>query len=316
MKLPGASSTGCFIRDDGARLRVVEGFADQLISRRPGRTPRADWDAHDYERAAAKVVEQAERRADALARLGVNLAGARVLEVGCGTGLYSLALASREVELVAGVDLALPLFEPGPRGASFRRLASLVLAQLGLGSDIERALGELPIRLCPMDARELAFETDSFDLVWSGACLEHVSNVDVALAEMARVLRPRGRMYHRIDPFFWARGCHLPGLVDVPWAHARLSPDEYRRLMLDTHGTNGATERIDFVQSLNQFTVRQWRDVFDAAPLEMIRWEEQRLDWVRDLLGSHPEVTETTIKRVEPSDLTCSMITVVATSAG
>lgn len=233
-----------------------------LISRYragPDRTPRADWDAHDYERAAAKVVEQAERRAHALARLGVNLAGARVLEVGCGTGLYSLALASREVELVAGVDFALPLFEPGPCGASFRRLASLVLAQLGLDSDIERALGELPIRLCPMDARELAFETDSFDLVWSGACLEDVSNVDVALAEMARVLRPRGRMYHRIDPFFWARGCHLPGLVDVPWARARLSPDEYRRLMLDTRNqrSNGTDRLRPIAQPVHRASVER-----------------------------------------------------------
>jgi SAM-dependent methyltransferase len=188
----------------------------------------------------------------------------------------------------------------------------LVLARLGLGWDIERALGELPIRLCVMDARELEFETDSFDLVWSGACLEHVTNVGAALAEMARVLRPGGRMYHRIDPFFWVRGCHLPGLVDVPWAHARLSPDEYRRLMLETHGTNGAAARINFVQSLNQFTVRQWRDVFDSAPVKMIRWKEERLDWVVDLLGRHPEVTETTIKGVEPTDLTCSMITAVA----
>lgn len=162
----------------------------------------------------------------------------------------------------------------------------------------------------------LEFETDSFDLVWSAACLEHVTNVDASLLEMARVLRPGGRMYHRIDPFFWVRGCHLPGLVDVPWAHARLLPDEYRRLMLETHGTNGAAERIDFVQSLNQFTVGQWRDVFDSAPVEMIRWKEERLDWVMDLLGRHHEVTETTIKRVEPSDLTCSMITTVATSPG
>jgi len=289
-----------FTRDDGAQLRVVEGFADEVISRRPGRTPRASW-----ARATTRWLRE-DREAVTAAGGCIGRAwgghhwrtGARS---GLGSGLDSLVLATRPVELVAGVDLALPLFEPGPLGQRFRRLTRMVLA-----------LANLPISLVGMDARELPFETDSFDLVFSGACLAHVRDVEVALAEMARVLRPGGRMYHRIDPFFWVRGCHGPGLVDIPWAHAGLTPPEYLRFLVETQGSNEAVRRFQFVESLNQFTVRRWWDIFASAPVELIDWEEERLIWVVELLARHLEAIETTIECVEPSDLACSMITAVA----
>jgi SAM-dependent methyltransferase len=230
-----------FRRDDGVCLQVVEGFREEMLARRPGRAPRPWWGDSDYEAAAVALLAQVERRVEQFARYGGEVDGARVLEVGCGSGLYSLALATQPVEQVIGIDLSPPLFQPGEVGDRSRRLARSVVKRLGLGQDVERALRKLPIRLLTMDACRMTFAANSFDIIWSGACLEHVVPVEHALSEMERVLTPEGLMYHRIDPYFWVRGCHWRGLVDIPWAHARMSLTEYERFVTESEGHHGST---------------------------------------------------------------------------
>ena len=91
---------------------------------------------------------------------------AKVLEVGCGTGLIleRLAPAAREAW---GVDLS-----PG-----MLRLAQ----QRGLNV-VAGSVTELP------------FADESFDMVCSFKVLAHVPDIDRALAEIARVTRPGGHM--------------------------------------------------------------------------------------------------------------------------
>ena len=303
-----------FRRDDGVHLQVVEGFREEIIARRPGRSPRPEWTESDYEAAAANVLAQVERRLEQFARYGAELNGARVLEVGCGSGLYSLVMATQRVKAVVGIDLRLPLFEQGAEGDRLRRLARNVVTRLGLGEDVEQALRKLPIRLVTMDARRMSFAPGSFDIIWSGACLEHVVPVEPALAEMQRVVAADGLMYHRIDPFFWVRGCHRPGLVDIPWAHARLSPAEYERFVSETEGRAQAAMRSNFLQRLNRFSVRRWREVFEFGRSEIGAWKETHSEWVVELLRRYPEVPETTIDGVSFQDLTCSLITAVLRS--
>jgi hypothetical protein len=47
-----------FRRDDSVRLRVVEGFREEIIARRPGRAPRPEWAESDYEAAATSLLAQ------------------------------------------------------------------------------------------------------------------------------------------------------------------------------------------------------------------------------------------------------------------
>ncbi|MBA2318196.1 MAG: class I SAM-dependent methyltransferase [Euzebyales bacterium] len=90
--------------------------------------------------------------------------GERFLEVGCGRGHLVKRLAADGVD-VRGVD------------ANPHAIAQGV-------SD----------RLRCMTADSLDFPAESFDLVASFHTIEHVPDVDAALAEMARVLRPGGRL--------------------------------------------------------------------------------------------------------------------------
>ena len=98
-----------------------------------------------------------------------ELADARVLEVGCGTGVLTRALARvANAGSVVGVDLAPAL--------------------------IERARELSPdIRFDVADARSLPFADGSFDLAVFDSTLSHVPGPERALAEAFRVLRADGR---------------------------------------------------------------------------------------------------------------------------
>ena len=92
----------------------------------------------------------------------------RVLDVACGTG-YGLPMLQQEALEVVGVDLDL-------------ETAKTARAELRGGSG----------KVVLADARELPFQTGSFDVITSFETLEHMEGRDRFLAELARVLTPKG----------------------------------------------------------------------------------------------------------------------------
>src|SRR5205814_643511 len=72
------------------------------------------------------------------------------------------------------------------------------------------------VRFTRADAATLPFPGGSFAVLLSRSALEHIVPVERALAEMARVVRPGGVIRHAVDPYYWLRGCHKRGLVDIP----------------------------------------------------------------------------------------------------
>jgi ubiquinone/menaquinone biosynthesis C-methylase UbiE len=135
----------------------------------------------------------------------VPRARGRVLEIGIGSGL-NLPLYGDEVERVTGV-------EPSPQ------LLALARRQA------ERAT--VAVDLVAGGAESMRFETGSFDTVVSTWTLCSIPDVERALAEVRRVLRPDGRLLfveHGLSPEpgvrrwqdrltpMWRRcagGCHL-----------------------------------------------------------------------------------------------------------
>jgi ubiquinone/menaquinone biosynthesis C-methylase UbiE len=89
--------------------------------------------------------------------------GDRVLEVGCGQGHLTLALAERGVDIV-GIDA-------NPHAPDVA------------GSDLVKH----------MVAEEIDFNDGSFDFVVSVHAIEHIPPLEKALVEMARVLKPGGK---------------------------------------------------------------------------------------------------------------------------
>ena len=77
-----------------------------------------------------------------------------------------------------------------------------------LGSD-EKTEGD-SVRLMNVDAASLPFEDESFDHIFSVATFEHIDQMDVAVREMRRVLRPGGKVVAHYGPIWSAgRGHHV-----------------------------------------------------------------------------------------------------------
>jgi 2-polyprenyl-6-hydroxyphenyl methylase/3-demethylubiquinone-9 3-methyltransferase len=95
-------------------------------------------------------------------------AGARVLDVGCGEGAFSAAMAEAGARPIA-VDVA---DEP------LRRLR----ARFGRLDDVRRATAGEPLPLADGEV----------DAVWAGEVIEHVVDVGAFCAELRRVLKPAG----------------------------------------------------------------------------------------------------------------------------
>jgi ubiquinone/menaquinone biosynthesis C-methylase UbiE len=107
----------------------------------------------------------------------VDLSGVQqALDAGCGNGAFLLPLARR---------LA-------PRGASVIGL-DLAEGSLGEARARVRAAG-LPIECVLGDIEALPFDDCSFDLVLANWVLYHVPDLDRAIAELRRVLRPGGTL--------------------------------------------------------------------------------------------------------------------------
>lgn len=98
--------------------------------------------------------------------------GRRVLEVGCGTGNFSLELANRGAQVV-GLDCSGPMLARAQAQDKAGRQGQAVAWVRGLASP-------------------LPFADESFDGVMCILALDFMANRELALQEMVRVLRPGG----------------------------------------------------------------------------------------------------------------------------
>lgn len=112
------------------------------------------------------------RSMDALFELFRSLAPHRVLDMGCGVGWLTDRLARRGYEAF-GIDI-LQDDVLGLRAADTYLVA---------GSDFERIWGEL---------ERPPFQAGTFDAVVCNASLHYAASLELALAEVNRILRPRG----------------------------------------------------------------------------------------------------------------------------
>ena len=105
-----------------------------------------------------------------------SLDALRVLDVGCGTGAFSLA-ASERGAVVTSLDIGIRL--------------------------LARARAKGANRVVAGDAMVLPFADGQFDIVVSSECIEHTPDPRRAVVEMLRVLRPGGRLVLTCPNRFW-----------------------------------------------------------------------------------------------------------------
>jgi len=99
----------------------------------------------------------------------------RILDAGCGTGLFSIALAGAlPGSRVVGIDMSRGMLEVATAQAGDRSLAN---------AKFSRA-----------DAAELPFDRGEFDVAVAAGLLPNVNDPAGVVVELARVVRPGGRV--------------------------------------------------------------------------------------------------------------------------
>ena len=96
-----------------------------------------------------------------------DLRGKQVLDVGCGTGIYTKILKRRGAD-ISGIDISKSMIEVAKREVS--------------GVDFKVG-----------SAYELPYRAGSFDLVLAALVIEHLTDLDKAFSEINRVLKKGGK---------------------------------------------------------------------------------------------------------------------------
>lgn len=124
--------------------------------------------------AALASAQQAQAQGDPLIDLIAPQPGHRLLDVGCGTGQFAVAMAPLVAEVV-GVDLT--------------------PAMLRQAQALASAAKRTNIRWQNADSVALPFEDGSFDVVVSRAMFHHAADPAATLAEMHRACARNGRIF-------------------------------------------------------------------------------------------------------------------------
>ncbi|MDR1339918.1 MAG: class I SAM-dependent methyltransferase [Prevotellaceae bacterium] len=107
--------------------------------------------------------QRAERRAQYFIDLGEITSDSRVLEIGCGTGIFTEKVYSATHAGITAIDVSPALLEQA---------------------------GKMPgVKFLVEDAMSLSFKDNTFDVIYGSSVLHHL-DMPTALSEFYRVLRP------------------------------------------------------------------------------------------------------------------------------
>jgi len=215
--------------------------------------------------------------------------GMRVLEIGCSDGLVCELVATFDPAEIVGIDQT-----PSIHGADT----------------------DANIKYLKMDAGQLDFEDNSFDVVYSIATLEHVSNPYQSILEAMRVLKPGGYAYFQAGPLYHTPfGHHMFGhFDDYPWIHLRkerndiiihahkrdlgrvmrdnfdCSVEDYVDGMLSDEHVNGLfleEYRLEEIMKLGNIEVLDYRPSFEGKELLSEEILDELSDYSEEQLTGH-----------------------------
>lgn len=215
--------------------------------------------------------------------------GKTVLDMGCGASGKSLYYISIGAERVVGVDIV----------EHYKAEAETYAKKLGFEDRFEFLLG---------DALHLPMEDGSFDVVIMNDFMEHIYDPVGALQEAMRVLKPGGRIYISLPPYYHPTGAHMFDVIGIPWVHLFFSertliaaykdlvhglPDEKERLELRFGLDKDGNEAITY---LNKMSLRRFRRILKEQNLTPVLYREEPLRPYVAPLAKLPYVKEMFIR--------------------
>jgi len=165
------------------------------------------------------------------------LAGKRILEVGCGFGEHTAAVAEMYQADAVGID-PWPRFKDGPYADVCQCHQADILSQADVAT-----LGQ-------------------FDFIASYDVLEHVRDPYLAVCNIAGLLKPAGKAFLKFNLYRGASASHVVHLIDFPWCHLILSPKEIEDLIYERYGVRRGPSWV------NRATYAHYADWFEEFGLK------------------------------------------------
>jgi len=167
--------------------------------------------------------------------------GEKVLDIGCGTGNFSIKLAKKGAEVV-GIDVSEAMLAKARKKAEKKNLN---------------------IKFYKNDVTSLDFEDNSFDAVFSMAAVEFIDDIKKAFKEMKRVVKPGGKI--------------LLGTItkDSDWGEIyQKQAEKEDSVFNDAEFKN--PEDLEKLDRKNLIKTKECLFVGPDTPEEKINWEEEK----------------------------------------
>jgi len=130
------------------------------------------------------------------------------------------------------------------------------------------------VNFLQMDAANMYFRDEMFDIIFSNAVFEHIQDPLGALKECSRVLKPGGISIMFWTPFtsFMLGGHDLGICYHYPWAHLRLAKKEHLQKLKEVYSDKDIYSTMPLAHRPNDDVAKQWA----ADPNHL--WEGEMAD--------------------------------------
>ena len=265
---------GYFIRDDGKSIPKYKMFYDlmrecNLYNSRGIAQKRTDFvrKVNGRMERIKRILKQIEAHTDFKKKM-------KVLDLGAGIGIESLALSYYLKAEIIALDKTIKFLDYSDK-STVREWLKHTYSSLGWrwpsSTSLEKLYTQKNIKWVRSKAEKLPLEDNSMDLVLTLNAIMFFRDIDRAFKEIYRVLKPGGVLYARWTNFYGLEGCHYPGLVDIPWAHALLPADEYYE-HLSTFERDDS-ELVEDVKTIQQLTLVDWENRILSLGWKKILWD-------------------------------------------
>jgi glycosyltransferase involved in cell wall biosynthesis len=172
-----------------------------------------------------------------------------ILDVGCGkfypfsrlAGAHGHIVTALDTQYIApGIWKYLAVFHYDGMHVAvkslFRDIFFLARFKKKLSSAVQQSIENPKIAFILASAENIPFPDNHFDVIFSHDTFEHITNIEKAISECARVVKPNGIIYISVNPYTSISGSHHPKWFspdsnppeDIPpWFHLRGNCDKF-----------------------------------------------------------------------------------------
>lgn len=168
-----------------------------------------------------------------------ELKGKKILEIGSGWGWKIIYIAEKFQAHCVWIDL----------NQHFLQQAQNKSKELSIENQVE---------FLEMDALNMTFWNEEFDIVLMSDVLEHIPHTDKLLQEVLRVTKKDGKVLFDFAPYWHYYGHHIWDTIYIPWLHL-FTTDNFRADLYE-HSLNGFPDkqkRLDL-----RVSWKRWKRIF------------------------------------------------------